>query len=363
MRMKKRILYAFWGHLADRRVKNGKPLSAPNGNSMYSWTIIDAFMNIGYEVWRGMPDRDEEYVKKRGRFAFAAFSPQSRWRTYTASSQVQFDNHWRAIDWPEVDVVLLEWRFPIPGRNCGISESDPAFDPDLIIQDRLIEHYRSKGTPIIAFDLDLEMTQQDEQEVDWVYELGFSRGPEHHVDPMCCWNELDQFQTFNPKKEIAYIGNRYDRDGQFEKYLGQDLGILARVYGNWLEKDRDSAVRWPHIRFGPRIHPESFHEVYMQASVVPLILRDKYNEYGWMTFRFVETLLFGSIPALPIEFQSPMTYVPHSLRIGSQEELVRLAKEYARDWNGRKEMRKKIINYCQFLDASVFAHKIDQLIF
>lgn len=360
--MKKRILYAFWGHLADRRVKNGKPLSAPNGNAIYSWTIINSFQQLGYEVWRGMPDRDEEYVKHRGRFAFGAFSPQSRWRTYTTSEQVQFDAAWNC-EWPEVDVVLLEWRFPIEGRNIGVQETDPNFDPDLLIQQRLLEHYRAKHTPIIVFDLDLEMTQQDEEQVDWVFELGFSRGPEHHVDPMFCWNEIDQFETFNPKEEVAYIGNRYDRDGQFDKYLGQDLGLLARVYGNWLEKDRDSAVKWPHIRFGPRIHPESFHEVYMQAAVVPLILRDKYNEYGWMTFRLIESLLFGTIPVLPIEFQSPMTYIPYNLRIGSQEDLVKIAKEYSKDWRGRKEMRKKIIDRCKFLDAGVFAQKIDRLVF
>jgi hypothetical protein len=58
-----------------------------------------------------------------------------------------------------------------------------------------------------------------------------------------------------------------------------------------------------------------------------------------------------------------MTYVPPRLRIGSQEELVEIAKEFAEDWGGRKEVRKKIIEYCRFLDASVFAQKIDQLIF
>lgn len=350
--MKKRILYAFWGHLADRRVKHGKRLSAPNGNAIYSWSIIREFQKRGYDVWRGMPDRDREYVHQRGKFAFASFSTQERWQAYTESKQVQFDDQWHALEWPDVDLVFLEWRFPIPGRNIGVDQHNPEYDPDLFIQEEILHHYRAKGTPIIAFDLDLQLTKEDEEKVDWVFELGFSRGPEHHLDPMFAYQELGQFQTYLPTPTVAYIGNRYNRDQQFQKYLGAPLhGVSIKAFGNWLEKDRDSAERWPHITFGTRVHPEDFHEIYMQAACVPLILMNEYNQYGWMTFRYIETLLFGSVPILPVEFQARREYVPETLRISSSEDVQRLALELSRSPKKRRGFRNKIMRMAEFTDT------------
>jgi hypothetical protein len=55
---------------------------------------------------------------------------------------------------PELDVLVLEWRWPLPGRNtsdCGM----PGHMCDLHRQAELVEHFTlGRGTPTVVWDLD-----------------------------------------------------------------------------------------------------------------------------------------------------------------------------------------------------------------
>jgi|SRR5579859_1774836 len=356
---KRRIGYAFWGFMADVRMQYGRPFSAPDGNYLHSWAILHGFQDAGWETIRLFPDRDAEYVQLNGANAFKAFSRNDRWRAYARSMQAHHIITPKMIrcDWPEIDVVLLEWRMPTPKNTLPLEHPD--FNPDLVLQQRLIEHYTSKGVPILCLDMDCLMNPAiDDALFHHVFELGWRRGAEHHIETPFYMDSMKQFAMGAHAKEIVYVGNRYDRDPSFEQFFGHGgHGFQYHVYGNWLEGGKDSQTRWPHIQFHPRAQPYEIRDAYKMAAAVPLLMKDTYAQYGFMTGRLLEVLLFGSIPFLPITFRSPLTYVPDAFRIYDEADMCALADFLASE-TVRAYIRNEMIDALEFCDIAHFIRKI-----
>jgi hypothetical protein len=352
--MRKNVGYAFWGHLADKKYKDGQLASTPDGNFSYSFSIINALLEAGASVFRMYPDRDYDFVKKKGKFAFSSFSTKERWNAYSSmKSASHFVNH----RWPDLDLVIMEWRMKTP-RNT-LSKDHVQYEPDLEYQNKLIEVYTAKKTPIIALDLDYSMSWEDEETVSHVLELGLKRGISRNITLPFPSDGLCQFPMLQHRDNISYVGNRYDRDDDFDKYFGKPNNRFKyNVYGNWLERDRDSKERWPHVSFYDRIQPYQLRDAYCDATTVPLLLKPQYNEFGFMTHRLVEAIVFGSIPLLPIAFESPIQYVPDYLRISDNASMIDMSERLL-DRQSREKARREIVRILSELcSEQTFAKKI-----
>jgi hypothetical protein len=246
----------------------------------------------------------------------------------------------------------------MPTRYNQLPREDPEYEPDLELQAAMIQYYRAKGTPILCFDLDYHMQPQDDALFDFVLEPGFKRGVAHHFDVPYWFDDIFQFEMLPPRNEIVYIGNRYDRDNAFETFFGTKAESTEfHVFGNWLENGRDSAVRWPHVHFHDRIQPYQLREAYAEALVTPLLLKDEYNKYGFMSIRVIEALVFGTIPLLPMQFRSPITY--NLFRIEDQADLLYWAKhENIRNMKNRRRLRELAFQSLKQHDAKFFVEKL-----
>lgn len=355
----KSVGYFFWGFMSDLRMKNGKPFSSPDGSLLHAFSIVYELQQRGIDVYRLGIDRDEEYVFSHDNFrnAFQSFSQEKRYSAYVNMLPTFHNLKYQMFDWPDVDVVLCEWRMPT--RYNQLPQNHPDFEPDLLLQHSMIQHYRQKGTPIICLDLDYMMTEQDDKLFHFVLEPGFKRGHNHHIDVPFILEDINQFVREKPKNQIVYIGNRYLRDDQFDLFLGKQPKdfIEIHVYGNWLEGDKDSKERWPHIHFHERIQPFEMHDAYKHAITTPLLLKDEYNKYGFMSIRLIESLLWGTIPVLPTSFQSPIEY--NLWRVRDQDDLLHLAtSSLFKDPELRELSRQNALQSIKQHDVKYFVNKL-----
>lgn len=338
-----RVGYAFYGFLGDHRIVNRSLVSTPDGNFFYSWAIINALRAAGYDVVRLMPDKDVEAYTRYGRQDFAAFASDLRHAAYSdlgSFSRTQM---------PDVDAVLLEWRW----AEASQGDRRDGFE----IQEEILAHYAQQK--IIGFDLDYHMTEHDDTRVGHVIELGFKRGT--HVDIPFDISTLCAAPLHAPTASVVYVGNRYERDWAVEKYLAPAAKLCNVVaYGNWTERDRDSVVRWPQIKFGPRIHPSQFATAYADAAVVPLLAKDEYCRFGFMTARILEALFYGAMPVLIDEFVTPIDY--HIPCVHSGDEIAALAQFYAQHPVAFAAAITKAREQLEFMDAQYFVKTLQRII-
>ncbi len=349
-----RVGYAFWGFMSDYKIKNGKEVSAPDGCYLYVWSIVQELLRRGHEVYRMMPDRDEEAVKTYGKNAFYVFSPEKRYNAYANMVQVDLN------DLPDLDLLILEWRWPIPGRNCEVDKNSEAYQPDLDIQNKLIEHYRNTNTLVIASDQDYKMTPEDVAKVDVVIDWGYKHGI--HVDMPFDFNEIKQFViNKNNIYTISYVGSRYERDWAITKYLASAAKFVdVTCFGNWLEANRQSDKDWPEIKFpeSKRISNEKLKTILSQTLVTPLLAKQEYCDYGLMTCRIVEAILFGCIPLGISEFYGITRYLPFELVVNSGEEIVRNIEYYKKH---KQQIIEKLRESLSWMDAKHYVNVLENL--
>jgi len=354
-----KIGYGWWGFMADMRYKNQKEFSSPDGSLLHAFSIIHEFQKRGIEVHQLYEDRDSHYVGlTAGKQAFQSFSQQKRWEAYSKLIKPNHtvNNNDLELRMPEVDAVLLEWRMPT--RYNQLPMEHPEFEPDLILQKFAIQYYRQKNIPVICLDLDYNMTIEDDQLFDFVLEPGFKRGIQHHIDIPFILEDINQFDYKSPSDTVVYIGNRYNRDDAFDLFFGKSTDKLHfQIYGNWLENDRDSGSKWPHVYFYGRIHPYQMRGSYQNALATPLLLKEEYNKYGFMSIRLIESLLFGTIPLLPSQFYSPIEY--DLFRIENQDHMVSLLTKDRMFYEGesRIQIRNMALETIKQHDVKYFVDK------
>lgn len=357
----KKCGYAWWGFSSDVRMRNGKPFSSADGSLLTAFSLLYELQQRGIETYRIYPDRDIEYIMQQEYYikdAFKSFSQEKRTKAYLRTRPVFHDIKNKEFHFPDVDVVILEWRMKT--RYNELPEEHSDFQPDYLLQEAAIEHYRAKGTSIICLDLDYKMDpEKDDQLFYYVFEPGFKRGWEHYFAAPYILEDINQFEMLEPKSEIVYIGNRYERDNEFDQFFGTPTDqVEFNVYGSWLENGRDSAQRWPHVNFRERIQPYQMRDAYKYALTTPLLLKPEYNQKGFMSIRIIESLLFGTIPVLPKQFQSPIAYA-YVPRVENEEEMLEIVQSplFTQEY-GRKMLRRAIINDVQIHDVEYFVNKL-----
>jgi hypothetical protein len=377
-----RVGYHYWGFLGDHKLDNdGTELSTPDGNATYSANLIAALQLRGHDVYMMSKDRDMPAVDRLGlRENFRSHNQDVRSAAYGKSILTN------GVALPELDVLILEWRFPIPGRNC--SESDPirvhsdrpegswssglgSWQPDLKRQWELIGHYRkSVYTKVYVWDLDHKLTKEDECLLynllgDRIAVLETSQEPKRGVLPRIrvefpAWPETFlEHKTFPslPEHAAAYIGSRYERDDVIDEWiapLSKARPGAVRFYGKW---DNDARERWPHIAYSGRITTSDFREAYRYASCVPLLAKRSYMDCGFVTPRPYEALIFGS---LPIGFAGHLGIHRYCLDVATSPiELLRLVGSYSRmRLEDKDRARKQLAEKLEFMDARNFVTKL-----
>jgi hypothetical protein len=391
--MTHKIGYSFWGYLGDiKRNKDLHRMSTPDGNAFYSWSIVNAFIDVGYDVMRVMPNRDNAA-------SFESWGYNKRLRAYN-----ELNEH--AITWPdlkelrtmsiidmfdlldrcglaECDFILHEWRMNIPGRNDLVArnnESNVDWQPDYYIQSCLMKYCKLRDVKIVVFDLDYSLDQTDitYYGIDYVIELGnrdrsFEGVTVKKVFIPFDFSIIDTFGiTIHPAKQLVYVGNRYDRDEQFEKYITDSDNLVksCNVYGNWLEGGRGSDKKWPDVTFKPRLQTEEMRGAYQTAAATVLLAKDDYCKYSFMTARIIEAVFYGVVPFMPIELASKNNVASEFLggkycdylTADSASDLYFKTRSLQRSYKKRKEIISYLRKHLEFMDASYFAKDVCSLV-
>lgn len=327
-----RIGYLFRGFLGDVKMDSLlNEISTPDGNASYSWTIEHECQRRRHQLIPLGPNLDAPAALEMGDNLFQSFSQEKR----VASYERMLRRGWAHLSdhkFPELDAVIVEWRWPIPGRNTLVDYGKPGYQDDLERQEEVLRTYSERGTPIIVWDLDHKLTAEDERKWGFdVIETAVSpRGDHVRVEPPCVTDDLLQFDIDErmPSHHIGYIGSRYERDETIDEWIKPITPInthRVKFWGKWEPSD-EVRKRWPGINFSNRIGIGGFRNAYSRVAVVPLLAKQSYYDCGFITPRLMEAVTFGSVPVgLACHF-GISDYVVHTAK--SPQDLLERAVVY-----------------------------------
>jgi len=346
--------------LGDYKIKNGRELSTPDGNATYSWSIIHEALERGHQIFMMQQDRDWEAFLEKGVYDFASFSREKRYESYLNIERTN------GVDLPDLDLLLVEWRFPIPGRNTMVDKTDIFYQPDLDRQTEILKHYKQLGTKIVLWDLDHKLTEEDEKT--WCPDMIVETSVEPRrltmdrvrIEPPIIIEDLLQHPTVacDPKKKLAYIGSRYERDDVIEQYIkpvSDRFPNEVQFWGNWTREEtlREVVKLWPNISYNDRICTRDFGKVYNDAVACPLLGKRGYMKTGFITPRIWEALIFGTIPIGFKEFNGINSYLPATCIVENACELGDAVESLSTmSTRQRDNLRRYIVEMISFMDVS-----------
>lgn len=393
-----RIGYSYWGFLGDRKYDDeGNILSTPDGNAFYSWSIINKFIQDGHQVIGIMPDRDEPGFRFEGVNLFSSWCKTSRSNAYMSMNHLEYGDFfdienrdilskdaikalWDMYHVNEFDVIIHEWRMPIIGRNTSVDKDSENWQPDLFIQDALIEYCRSNNVKLIIFDLDYKISRDVVEDFVYatnniyIFELGKKWSSlAYETDGRCrkVYIPFD-FRFMNLFKlkskftdDIVYIGNRYERDWCIDKYLKDVPGV--KVFGNWLEGQRHSEKEWPTINFGKRLQTSDMHDAYSNSAITILLAKREYCENGFMTARILEAIFYGCVPLFIEEYGEDIISLyagcfADELTVRNSEDVIKKTKRFKEDVSFRNKVIDYLRVYLTFMDVSCFTRNVYNVI-
>jgi hypothetical protein len=221
---------------------------------------------------------------------------------------------------PQLDVLFLEWRWPIPGRNttrCGTA----GHTCDLHRQQQLLNHYtHARGTLTIVWDKDRQLPTGDPLRT-----TGNVRVGEAALHPTPGAISLlfpvadTALATADPtalaaaprQMPLAYVGNQYDRDTAFNTFFAPAAASHRHlVAGKWTHTGA-----WPHVSFIGRVPFTQVTQIYRRSVATVLLLPDRYAQAGQMTQRLAEAVLAGCLPLTPASIRSADRFTPQQLHV------------------------------------------------
>ncbi len=377
-----RIGYSYWGFLGDHKEdKDGNELSTPDGNASYSWALIWRLQQDNHLVYMMQEDRDWAAFKRYGKFDFASFATEKRFNSYLGMGRTMMtERRYEATHkFPDLDLLLLEWRFPIPGRNTENDQHLPEFQPDLQRQTELLAHYSKTKTKIVIWDLDHKLLDNEERNIrdfwgrDDVVVLETSTVPRKGlfprvgVEPPMVAEELLKLtpRALDPSRKMVYVGSRYERDEIIQEWIkpvSDRFPGQVHFYGNW-DKTLDECKKlWPNVKYNGRITLKDFQKVYGNAVSCPLLAKMSYLETGFMTPRIWEALIFGTIPIGLGNHNGIRKYLPEDLVARSSDGLGDIVDKLSRLSVGEREgLRKDVVQQIEFMDAKYFVETLERI--
>ncbi|MEO3810750.1 hypothetical protein ABGB17_17250 [Sphaerisporangium sp. B11E5] len=294
-----RIGYSFWGFLGPGIT------DTPDGGRSHRRPFLDAIIGAGHEVVLLQPDRD---------LAEAGDAVASSYRFHAGL--------------PDIEVLFLEWRWPIAGRNttpCGT----PGHTCDLHRQDQLVAHYiDSLGTPTILWDKDRQLPahaplRHHRRVIVCEAALTPTAGARSLLLPLDDARLQGAYPVALAARErphpLCYIGNQYDRDEAFDTYFVPAAARVPHlVAGKWSD-----VSRWPGVNFIGRVPFDEVEKIYSRSLATVLLLPDRYAVAGQMTQRIFEAVLAGCVPLAPATISQADAFVPPQMVVNDATDVVR----------------------------------------
>ncbi|GGX53675.1 hypothetical protein [Streptomyces noursei] len=294
-----KIGYSFWGFLG-----NGIT-NTPDGGRSHRRPLIDALLGRGHEIVFLQTDRDRTEAGD------------------ALGDQYAFDG-----GIPDIDLLFLEWRWPIEGRNtspCGTV----GHTCDLHRQAELLKHYTvRRRTPTVIWDKDRQLREDSI----WrrtpnvtVCEAALTPTPGAHrllfpigdalldgADPVAMAGE-------DRRTPLGYAGNQYDRDDAFDRFFAP----AAARFEHWVGGKWTRTERWPHVSFLGRIPFADVSRLYSGTLATVLLLPERYAAAGQMTQRIFEAVLAGCLPLAPAGIKHVERFVPEDLVVTTGTHVIR----------------------------------------
>jgi hypothetical protein len=292
-----RVGYSMWGFLGAGVV------DTPDGSRSYRRAVVEGLVDSSHDVVFLQQDRD--------RFEAGKSIPGFRWDAGL----------------PDLHLLMLEWRWPLPGRNdtpCG----SPGHTCDLHRQAQLLDHYTAEhGLPTLIWDLDRQMRADDPlRGMPNVTIADFALRQEPDVVTLPCPVPDRLLDAADPAvlagldrpTALVYVGNQYDRDPAFERYFAPAAAqVPHEVAGKWT-----AVERWPHVRFTGRVGYLAVEAIHRRSLSTMLLMPDRYASVGAVSSRWFESITAGCLPLVPQEVYSVDVFAPPELQIGSAADAI-----------------------------------------
>ncbi|WP_240522175.1 hypothetical protein [Amycolatopsis vastitatis] len=287
-----KIGYSFWGFLG-LGIRD-----TPDGGRSHRRVLIDGLRERGHQLVFLQPDRD--YLE-----AGLDLSAHYRWD----------------VGLPDIDILFLEWRWPIPGRNttwCGAV----GHTCDLHRQQQLLDHYtHGLGIRTILWDKDRTLPADDPlRSAPNVNVCEAALHPTPGAVSLLFPVVDDTLDAADPVAlatraldlPLAYVGNQYDRDDAFSAFFAPAAARHDHlVAGKW-----PRTAPWPHVRFVGRVPFGKVAEIHGRALCTILLLPPtRYAQAGQMTQRLPEAVLAGCLPLTPAGIRGAARFTPTQLHV------------------------------------------------
>ncbi|GLY78874.1 hypothetical protein [Actinoallomurus iriomotensis] len=331
-----RIGFSFWGFLGSGII------DTPDGGRFWRRPIVDELIGLGHEV----------------------VLLQTDWDRTEAGQALPY--RWHA-GFPAVDVLMCEWRWPLPGRNttpCG----SVGHTCDLHRQTDLIRSYTNAGVPTLIWDTDRQLpTDASLRQLRnvLVCEPGLAPPPGSVSLPTPVPDRLldaadpAELSARTRMLALAYVGNQYDRDGDFAAFFAPAAARFPhQVAGKWTQTSR-----WPWVNFTGRCAFSQTRAVYLTATTTILLNRARYSRVGHVSQRLGEAVLAGCLPLTPTSLACADVYTPSALHVADGAETVERIT-WAQRIAGSRE-HEELIEACLLLlepfRLSAWARRLTQL--
>ncbi|MEO6082998.1 MAG: hypothetical protein ABIQ18_07810 [Umezawaea sp.] len=331
-----KIGYSFWGFLG------AGVLDTPDGGRSHRRVLIDGLRSRGHDTVFLQPDRD-----------------------YTEAGVDLSDVYSWDVGLPEIDVLFLEWRWPIAGRNtswCGAA----GHTCDLHRQQQLLDEYtHARGTVTIVWDKDRRLPTDDPlRHTPHVVVCEAAVHPTPGAisllfpvaDEILDAADPAALATQPRDLPLAYVGNQYDRDTAFGTFFAPAAATHRHlVAGKWTRTEA-----WPHVSFTGRVPFTEVERIHGRTLATVMLLPERYAHTGQMTQRLVEAVLAGCLPLTPTTIRSAGLFTPPRLHV-SDGTAVTTMLTHLQDIAGTSEHAELIADCLRALDVFRASHQLDVL--
>lgn len=291
-----KIGYSAWGFIGDGLN------DSPDGGRLTRALFLEHLILKEYEIIWLQENRDIEDSSP-------IFSEKAVENHQTAQRKtlcnIKYDS-----SFPDVDILFLEWRWKLKGRNCDVSKDNPNYTPDLDRQIELLDYYsKIPNVKIVIWDKDETLTVEDEKQFNantiifspalFPHKLVYNRTT--LLFP--CDLEKIRGTKVNDKilYNVGYVGSQYERDEQVYRYINPFAFLFPNEVvfaGNWTkypEKAARNHINFPAIKFIDRILPKDMYRVYNLCLSCILLCKKNYADHGHITQRIHEVAENGVI--------------------------------------------------------------------
>lgn len=318
-----RIGYSAWGFIGDGQ------LDSPDGGRLTRSLFIEYLLKNDDVIWL-QKNRDIENNEPIFQQKYQSEYPIGSQRYNLC--KIQYDH-----SFPDLDVLFLEWRWKLYGRNFDVDKSSDKYTPDYDRQQELLEAYANRNTLLAIWDKDETITLEDEQYLLSKFQnrlIIFTPAlyPIKHLIERrtllfpCKLDDL-KFAKVNvcPQFKIGYVGSQYERDYQVYQYINPVSSKFPVVFvGNWTKYAQiaeRNKINFPFIDFKDRILPKDMGRIYSNCLTTVLLCKKNYADHGHITQRIHEVLPYGVITIGLKEQKGIDQFIPKSLIINDAYDL------------------------------------------